>query len=146
MTSETLSEKNLEAAVTLILALWPECSYDEEFENCKRILKSAHETIVLAKVEDEYAGFIYLSLRTEYVEGTSTSPVAYIEGLYVTPQYRNQGIAKALVNRGEQWGKTMGAREYASDTGIENQQSISVHHKLGFVEARRIVCFTRAIE
>ncbi|WP_225743526.1 GNAT family N-acetyltransferase [Marinilactibacillus sp. Marseille-P9653] len=37
-----------------------------------------------------------------YVEGTNTSPVGYLEGIYVEPYYRRHKIAQVLLEHCEQ--------------------------------------------
>lgn len=143
---EKISTETLEIATKLVLELWTNCSFDEEFENCKRIIASDKEDIFLAKLDNDYIGFIYLSLRYEYIEGTSSSPVAYIEGIYIKPDYQKSGIGKRLIELGESWGKAKGAKEYASDTELENEGSIIFHKKVGFKEVNRVVCFAKRIE
>jgi aminoglycoside 6'-N-acetyltransferase I len=145
-TKEKLSSGNLPVTIQMMRALWPDCSYEEANEDGKRILQSDKEAIFLAKKEQAYVGFIQLNLRYDYVEGTTTSPVAYIEGIYVKPKYQEQGIGQQLVTIGEQWGKEKGAREYASDVELQNANSIAFHNKVGFREANRVVCFAKAIE
>ena len=42
---------------------------------------------------------MYIRIETsfrEYVDGCYSSPVAYIEGIYVTTKYRQQDIARQL--------------------------------------------------
>ena len=46
-------------------------------------------------------GLIELALRTDYVHGASTSPVAYVEGVFVSPMHRRQGVARALLRLAE---------------------------------------------
>ncbi|MDX1475118.1 MAG: hypothetical protein R3309_13185, partial [Reinekea sp.] len=43
-------------------------------------------------------GFLEGSVRTEYVNGTQSSPVGYLEGVFVTKVARRCGIAKLLVD------------------------------------------------
>jgi aminoglycoside 6'-N-acetyltransferase I len=143
---ETISEQNIESLIPLVLALWPECIHKEEVENYQRILTLDRETVYLAKVEKQYVGFIHLSLRTEHVEGTHTSPVVYVEGLYIQPPYREKSIAKVLVQAGEAWGLKHHCREMASDTESSNVDSIAFHQKVGFEVANRIVCFRKDLE
>ena len=143
----TLSIENTEAATQLILKLWPEADYEEEKQNCLRILDVDNEVIFLAENEAaHFIGFIYLSLRTDYVEGTETSPVAYIEGIYVEPNFRKHGIAAKLVEKGAEWGKSRGAREYASDVELPNRNSQVFHEKVGFKEVNRVVCYVKKID
>ena len=145
-TKEKLSSGNLPVTIQMMRALWPDCSYEEANEDCKRILQSDKEAIFLAKKEQAYVGFIQLNLRYDYVEGTTTSPVAYIEGIYVQPQYQGQSIGRYLVAIGAQWGKEKGAKEYASDAELHNKNSIAFHKRVGFREVNRVVCFAKAIE
>jgi aminoglycoside 6'-N-acetyltransferase I len=42
-------------------------------------------------------GLVEASLRTDYVNGTRSSPAAFVEGLYVVPEARRKGIAASLV-------------------------------------------------
>jgi aminoglycoside 6'-N-acetyltransferase I len=137
---------NLKELTALTLMLWKECDYTEELENSKAILKSKQETAFLLEKQQQYIGFILLSMRTDYVEGTRSTPVAYIEGLFIIPKQRKRGYAQMLVDKGEQWGKNMGCLEYASDTKINNHISIQFHQQCGFKEAKRIVCFSKAIK
>jgi aminoglycoside 6'-N-acetyltransferase I len=146
MTSEEISRHNIAALAELMLELWPECDYDEELQNCSEMIDSDKQTAILAKAQDEYIRFIQLSLRTDYVEGMTTSPIVYIEGLYVKPQYRKKGIAKALVESGKKWGRENGCREIASDAEIDNEESIEFHKRMGFEEVNRIVCFRKDME
>lgn len=145
MTFEELSPATIDIATTLLLELWPDEDFEEEKNNCQRILHTQDESIFLVKTAQSYVGFIYLNLRREYVEGTSSSPVAYIEGIYLRPAYQQQGIGKQLVDLGEQWGKERGASEYASDAELTNVGSIAFHKQVGFTEANRVVCFSKKI-
>jgi aminoglycoside 6'-N-acetyltransferase I len=41
--------------------------------------------------DGQAAGLVEAALRTNYVNGTSSTPLAFIEGMYVAPQFRRQG-------------------------------------------------------
>lgn len=127
----------------LSLALWPDSVYDEQYNYFQNMLGSNTETCFLAKDGDHYIGFIQLSIRNDYVEGSNSSPVAYVEGIYVNPEFRRQGIAIQLIQAAEQWAREKGITQIASDTAIGNQQSILFHRKAGFEEAGRLVCFIK---
>ena len=60
------------------------------------------------------------SVRSDYVNGTSTSPVAFLEGLYVVPEARRHGVGRALVTAVAAWAVQAGCRELASDAAVEN--------------------------
>ena len=145
MTIEEISKDNVSDLAQLVLYLWPECNYKEEFQNGLKILESKTETAFIAKNHGIYLGFIQLALRYEFVEGTSTSPVLYMEGIYVDPSHRKEGIAKKLIEVAERWGKAKECTEMASDTEITNQLSIHFHHSVGFEEVNRLVTFKKRI-
>ena len=42
-------------------------------------------------------GFVEASIRSDHVNGTETSPVAFLEGIYVLPDHRRRGFARALL-------------------------------------------------
>jgi aminoglycoside 6'-N-acetyltransferase I len=79
------------------------------------------------------------------VNGTSSSPVAFLEGIYVVPQARGRGVAKALVAHAERWAISAGCREFASDALLENTGSHAMHAALGFKESERVVFFKKAL-
>lgn len=145
MELEVISANNVDALARLALELWPDSSFDEELENVKSILGSDNETGYLVKDQEHYIAFVHLSLRHDYVEGATDSPVAYIEGIYVQPEYQKQGIAKTLLTVAEDWARQKGVKQMASDTDIRNATSIEFHKKLGFMEVERIVCFIKEL-
>jgi aminoglycoside 6'-N-acetyltransferase I len=132
--------------VTLALALWPyETEQDMRELFLKRIPSKKDKTILCRDEKGEAIAFIDLSIREEYVEGSSSSPVGYVEGIYVKPEYRRQRIARALLGLGEEWSRAHGCREYASDTEIENVESQAFHLRAGFEEAHKIVHFIKKL-
>jgi aminoglycoside 6'-N-acetyltransferase I len=89
-------------------------------------------------------GFAELSRRA-YAEGCVTSPVGFLEGWYVTPGHRRQGIGRALVAAAEAWAMAKGCREFASDAPAENTVSAAAHHALGFDEVVILRCFRKSL-
>jgi aminoglycoside 6'-N-acetyltransferase I len=131
-------------------ALWPHCRDDEHLaEMASSIAAPQRYAQFIARAEvnkaPEALGFAEASLRSDYVVGTETSPVAFLEGLYVVAGARRQGVARALVTAVIGWARQRGCRELASDTQLANQQSQQVHAHLGFEETERIVCFRMAL-
>jgi len=140
---EVLSATNLTSFTELTLELWPDCEFGEEYPYYQSIIGSEKEICYLVREQETYIAFIHLSMRTDYVEGATEFPVAYIEGLYVKPDYQKQGIGKMLVSAGAAWGRQKGCKQFASDTETSNEMSIDFHKKIGFNEANRIVCFVK---
>lgn len=90
-------------------------------------------------------GLVEAALRHDYVNGTRTSPVAFLEGLYVAPLSRRRGVARALVAAAEDWARACGCTEFASDASIDNRPSHAMHRALGFEESERVVYFRKAL-
>ena len=93
--------------------------------------------------EDKPVGFVEATVRNDYVNGCATSPVVFLEGVYVEPWARRQGAARALVGAAEEWGRKMDCREFASDALLENSDSHAMHRALGFEETERVVYFRK---
>lgn len=90
-------------------------------------------------------GFAEVSVRTDYVNGCRHRPALYLEGIFVRPQYRGHGIARALCAAAERWGRDHGCREFASDVYIDDDNSLVAHAGLGFEEIERVVCLRKPI-
>ena len=67
------------------------------------------------QTDGDTVGFAQCRLRNDYVEGTKSSPVGYLEGVYVVKLYRNRGYAKDLIAACERWAKDKGCSEFAGD-------------------------------
>lgn len=127
-------------------ALWPHASLEEHSRDIARYLLSPDKWIGVAEdPKSVLVGFVEVSTRYDYVEGIDKSPVAYLEGLYVKESHRGHGVARSLVVAAEQWAKQNAMTEIASDVEIDNQPSIQMHKKLGFIEASWNVHFMKRI-
>lgn len=137
--------RDVPAAAALAALLWPGHETTELEEEFSRTIADRENAVFLALSDHEPVGFAHCSLRHDYVEGTESSPVAYLEGIFVKSSHRGRGLAKALLTACEQWGREQGCGEFASDCELDNTESILFHAKLGFTEANRIVCFQKKL-
>ncbi len=96
-------------------------------------------------VDDKPIAFAQCQLRHDYVEGTESSPVGYLEGIFVLEEYRKNGYAAELLAACERWAKEKGCSEFASDCELDNADSLRFHLAMGFAEANRIICFKKAL-
>lgn len=94
---------------------------------------------------DEAVGFAQCSLRHDYVEGCETSPVGFLEGVYVDEMHRHSGMARALLAACEDWARSKGCTEFASDCEIDNHDSLAWHMKAGFQEMGRTIWFAKKL-
>ena len=125
--------------------LWPEMTGEENLSETESMLAAESRFFIRIAFDPQGGaiGFAEAALRTDYVNGCATSPVVFLEGIYVEPQLRRQGVARALADAVEEWGRKMGCREFASDALLENTSSHSMHRRLGFEETERVVFFRR---
>jgi len=86
-------------------------------------------------------GLAEVTLRADPVPGTRTTPVAFLQAIYVAPHARRRGLGRALVAHARAWGRARGCTEFASDALLDNPDSHALHRALGFEETTRIVCF-----
>ena len=128
-------------------ALWPSAEGEHAAEIAAFFNGNRSDPAEVLMAFDEAGtaiGFVELSIRS-YAEGCESDRVAYLEGWYVDPGMRRRGIGSALVRAAEEWGRSQGCTEMASDTEIENATSALAHRSLGFTEVERIICFRRSL-
>ena len=136
---------DLDAITALALELWPDHEYEELWDDLADIMSGPEAAFFLLMENEEAVGFAQCQLRHDYVEGTETSPVGYLEGIYVKEYAREQGFASRLMKACEDWARVQGCMEFASDCELDNEESLAFHLKLGFKEANRIICFTKTL-
>ncbi|HZZ00673.1 MAG TPA: aminoglycoside 6'-N-acetyltransferase [Candidatus Baltobacteraceae bacterium] len=143
---ETLATADIGAWAELRAQLWPDHSVEELYRDGLELLAGERDMVFVAKADDELIGFAEASLRVDHVNGTSTSPVTFLEGLYVASHCRRRGIARALCKAVAGWGARNGCTEFASDALVENEEGRDVHTALGFREVERVVYFLKPID
>ena len=137
--------KDLRILAELACRLWPDHTVEEMYTEFEQILAKPDAACFLAYADEKAVGFAQCQLRHDYVEGTVSSPVGYLEGIYVADGYRKHGIARELLSACESWAKEKECSEFASDCELDNVQSLQFHLNVGFEEANRIICFTKKL-
>lgn len=134
-----------EAIALLAIQMWKSHTAEDLSNSFSSLIESDNSVLYILIVDGTIEGFAQCGLRHDYVEGTNSSPVGYLEGIFVQEEYRKQGFAKQLLNYCEKWAKEKGCSEFASDCELDNEISRQFHKKLGFNEANRIICFAKKI-
>ena len=109
-----------------------------------RFLNSSDQDCFIALSSGHPVGFGEIVLRN-LVDGCRSSPVAYLEAIYVDPEYRNQGFGRLLFSTAEDWARKKGCSEFATDTGLDDSQSQRFHQHMGFRETYRIIQYRKPI-
>ena len=114
-------------------ALWPKVPAEEHARELTDILEGKPVTrlrliILVAEANDRgLAGFLEVDLRS-HADGCNPSrPVGYVEGWYVEESHRHRGIGRRLLAAAENWARSQGCIEIASDTWVHNEVSQRVH-------------------
>lgn len=141
---------DLTAAARLASRLWPEHALADLQPEFSELIESDEAAVFLlfddgCRSEDGACGFAQCQLRRDYVEGTSSSPVGYLEGIYVDEACRHRGLARELLHACETWAKERGCTEFASDCELDNAASLAFHLHAGFEEANRLICFAKRL-
>ncbi len=138
-------KSDLETLARLANIMWTDGSIDELSEGFAELMSKGDVLILLKMVDGVAIGFAQCQLRYDYVEGTDSSPVGYLEGIFVKDGYRNRGYAKELLAECERWAKEKNCIEFASDCELDNTTSLAFHKAMNFKEANRIICFTKQL-
>ena len=127
------------------LLLWPDVGTAGLTDDMDRMLNDALTPVfVLQRPEGGLGGFLEAGTR-KYAEDCVTSPVAYVEGWFVDEDLRGRGYGGQLVRAAEDWARSQGLKEMASDTWLDNEVSIRAHFALGFREAERLIHFAKTL-
>ena len=129
----------------LAMLLWLDNEIDDLEEELKEYIISNSGAVFIYFEETMPIGFAQCNLRNDYVEGTESNPVGYLEGIFVKTEYRMRGIAKKLLTQCEEWASSKGCSEFASDCELNNIESLKFHLQVGFEESNRIICFKKML-
>ena len=114
-------------------ALWDRADEAETAAAVRRVVAEPTRFAAFLAVssEGQGVGFAEVSVRTDYVNGCKTSPAAFLEGIYVRPEFRRRGVARMLCQAAQRWGRDKGCAELGSDALIDNTASHGMHRALG---------------
>ena len=132
------------ALATLASRMWAHAP-EELAPEFATLTASPEAACFLAMGGDAPVGFAQCQLRHDYVEGCDTSPVGFLEGIYVEDGYRRSGVARLLLRACENWARSVGCTEFASDCELDNLDSLAWHLKAGFAEVNRTIWFAKKL-
>ncbi len=135
-----LRESDLNEWFRLRKLLWDENEDEDHKAEMLDILGHADSQLVLVadSGNGSLIGFLEASIRP-FVEDCVSDHVGYLEGWYVEPELRRNGIGSELVRFAERWAKQKGCIEMASDAEVGNDSSLAAHTRLGYEETSRLI-------
>ena len=137
--------EDAEVLAGLAIQMWSDHSLEDLTEEFRHLVTNDSAVCFIKYVDGNPIGFSQCQLRHDYVEGTESSPVGYLEGIFVSDGYRTRGYASEMLSECEKWSRKKGCTEFASDCELDNLYSFRFHIALGFEEANRIICFRKDI-
>ncbi len=131
-------------------ALWPDSSVEHHEEELVPILSGKSPGIMplvyfVAEENGAVVGFVEVGLRSTADGCDWARAVGYIEGWYVAESHRRRGVGGQLIAAAENWAREQGCAEMASDTQIDNTQSLQAHLRLGYEIAERSILFRKSL-
>lgn len=136
------SEADIEAWLELRQDLWP--GPDEEHLTEMRDILSSDSQIafLMADPENKAIGLIEGAVYLK-----SPQPYGYVEGWFILPEYRRQGLGGQLLGRLEEWILHQGIALSLSDTIPEEYPlSPKAHAKYGYRKFRTMQIFIKELE
>lgn len=138
-----LQERDRQAWLELRIALWPREDTDQFEADITGILAAPETMPAFGAFDgDRLIGFAEAGERP-WGDGCDTAPVGWLEGIYVHPDHRQDGIGRSLVAAVADWAMSRGYSELGSDAAMENDVSLQTHARWGFEETKRIVMFRK---
>jgi len=139
-----------EPLLRMLVALWPTESTRDHGRQIRSILKGKPRstlplTMFVAEEEGELIGFVEVGLRSHANGCDPARAVGFIEGWYVMPVARHQGVGRKLFAAAERWCKSHGCREMASDTWSDHRISVKAHKALGYAVEGTFVNFRKKL-
>lgn len=137
--------EDVQTVAGLAIQMWESHTTEELAQGFYDYMSGEAGIVVLAMEDENAVGFAQCGLRHDYVEGTDSSPVGYLEGIFVEEEYRKRGLAREMLEACQRWAKEQGCTEFASDCELDNEASLKFHLQMGFEEANRIICFKKKL-
>ena len=132
ITIRPLREADQDEWLRLRMALWPDHTAEEMRQEMAALLADSQQPVFVAERPDGgLCGLVEVAIHTQ-APGCTTDRIGYLEGWYVDDDVRGQGVGKRLVEAAEDWARSVGCREMASDTTSDYATSPAAHTALGY--------------
>ena len=138
--------KEARELANLAVQMWTDHDPEDMAKEFRELVKNEEAACFIKYMDNKPVAFAQCQLRHDYVEGADSSPVGYLEGIFVREEARGRGVARALLRACESWASDKGCREFASDCELDNAASLAFHLHSGFTEMSRIICFVKPLK
>lgn len=132
-----VQQNNINEWLRLRKLLYTDCSEKQLLNEIHRIINNQYPNVndwvvyVYERNNKNLGGIIEATIHPNK-EWCDTSPIGFIETLYVDIDLRKRGIATELVKAAEKWALKYGCREMAVDTDHYREKNILIYKALGY--------------
>ena len=109
--------EDVQIVAKLAIQMWKSHTIEELARKFYDYISQDKGRVFIAVADAGAVGFAQCGLRHDYVDGTASSPVGYLEGIFIKAEYRKRGLARDLLETCQKWAKEQGCTEFASDCG-----------------------------
>ncbi|MBZ5763759.1 GNAT family N-acetyltransferase [Rhizobium sp. VS19-DR104.2] len=125
--------------------LWDRLSFEEHSADIERLWNGEKGNGYIAQTPDRTAvGFAEISIR-DYANGCTAQPVPFLEGIWIDPNHRRNGIGRLLITNITDDLIVQGFHELCSDADVGNRRSHQAHKNWEFSETARVVYFRKPL-
>jgi aminoglycoside 6'-N-acetyltransferase I len=120
-------------------------SYTDMVRECEHFLQTGAVTGFLYCFQDDYVGFVNVSLRPDTTGAGAKPPAGFVETIFVREDHRRYGFGRELICAAEQYCAANGCRQLSSDTVADNIGSQKFHEACGFGVKGRVIFYAKDI-
>ena len=139
-----VTNKSIDDCIRMRMELFPDLEKNYHKEELELIITDDRFADFIGCINHEPMALLELSFRN-IVDGCLSSPVGYIEGIFIDKKYRGKNYGKRLIEFAEEFFRSRGCSEMASDAEIKNTASHKFHISCGFEETYRVVQFKKKL-
>jgi aminoglycoside 6'-N-acetyltransferase I len=135
----------------LCALLWPDTTAAEHRAELEELIQTKtcggmpFTTFVSSDNDGKITGFLQVDLRSHADGCDPKHPVGFVEGWFVLEEHRGRGVGAAMMRAAEDWARSLGCKEMASDTWIDERNSLKAHEALGFEVVDRCIHFRKSL-
>ncbi|MCB1060041.1 MAG: GNAT family N-acetyltransferase [Calditrichaeota bacterium] len=126
--------------------LWPNANKNEQRHEIQIFGNRDSYKVWIAEALDGQVVAFLEGQTCNRADGCLSDRIFFIEGWWVDQKYRRQGVGHALMRAAEEWAKTNGCQELASDTWLDNDPSHAAHLSFGFKEVDRNITYRKELK
>jgi len=139
-----LAEADWPELMRMAAELFPDEDRGDLAVDMRRFLARGDGAVFVAEARGELVGYVQVGERP-YADGCASSPVAFIEEWYVGPDARRRGVGRMLLRAAEDWARSRGRVEMASDSLLDNSESHAAHLGSGYAEVERAIRYRKPL-